>query len=269
MADSRRRGRGRGTVPSCCAWRRAVAAAGVLALGRRGALADVCVLSTGQTDITIGQPTAVCLVVNPLVWQVGGDELDEMFYSQVLILPDADDFSRFSVKGSWNNSAVTQQDPILTTFGTEVGVHVESMGKYSFQRAFRLHEERKTFPIHTAIINVEQGEVTGISWDDGCHFCGSDQCQENAYDFNGELIQGDGSSEDCFWPDSSCVMDGNDGKVSSLCQLTVYVVWSGTDANGNYFTSFSKRLSMYAGETVDSFIDSVADEFEDTIQPAT
>lgn len=42
--------------------------------------------------------------------------------------------------------------------------------------------------------------------------------------------------------------DGVTGSVSSLCQLTVYVVWTGTDSKGNYFTSFSKRLSMYAGE---------------------
>lgn len=42
--------------------------------------------------------------------------------------------------------------------------------------------------------------------------------------------------------------DGTVDQVSDLCQLTVYVVWTGTDSKGNYFTSFSKRLSMYAGE---------------------
>ena len=53
-------------------------------------------------------------------------------------------------------------DPILTTFGEKVGVHVESMGKYSFQKGFRLREENKenkTSPIHTAIITVDEGEV--------------------------------------------------------------------------------------------------------------
>lgn len=42
--------------------------------------------------------------------------------------------------------------------------------------------------------------------------------------------------------------EGVEGSVSTLCQLTVYVVWTGTDSKGNYFTSFSKRLSMYADE---------------------
>lgn len=56
-------------------------------------------------------------------------------------------------------------DPIMVTFGQEVGVHVESMGKFSYQKAFRLHkdaedpDESKTFPLHTAIIAVDKGEV--------------------------------------------------------------------------------------------------------------
>ncbi|CAM9886257.1 unnamed protein product, partial [Ectocarpus sp. 4 AP-2014] len=154
MASGRRNSRRR----AACSWRRAVAvtAAGVLALGRRGAAADVCVLSSGKKEVTIGEETSVCLVVNGLDWVV---DANQTFYSQVLILPDADEFSRFSVKGSWNASRVTEDDPILTTFGTEVGVHVESMGKYSFQKAFRLRQEEKTFPLHTAIISVDEGEV--------------------------------------------------------------------------------------------------------------
>ncbi|CAN0422015.1 unnamed protein product, partial [Laminaria digitata] len=104
---------------------------------------------------------------------------------------------------AWNSSTLLL-DPILTTFGAEVGVHVESMGKYSFQKGFRLSGEGKTFPIHTAIITVDQGEVTGISWDDGCHFCGSSECEKNTYDYNGGQLVED-SGEDCFWPDAECV----------------------------------------------------------------
>lgn len=48
-------------------------------------------------------------------------------------------------------------------------------------------------------------QVTGISWDDGCHFCGDDQCEENAYTYDGELIEGAGSGKDCYWPDSECL----------------------------------------------------------------
>lgn len=60
---------------------------------------------------------------------------------------------------AWNNSVVEEDDPILETFGREVGVHVESMGKFSYQKAFRLRGDLKTFPIHTAIISVDKGEV--------------------------------------------------------------------------------------------------------------
>ncbi|CAM9927496.1 unnamed protein product [Ascophyllum nodosum] len=213
--------------------------------------------------VTIGESTAVCIVVNNLTWVVMEDESRK--YSQVLITPKADEFSRFTVSGSWNSST-NSLDPIVTTFGTEVGVHVESLGKYSFQKAFRLKSENKTFPLHTAIIAVHKGEVTGISWDDGCHFCSSSDCQENTYDYSGELAEESGP--DCYWPDESCNEAGTESNVSSLCQLTVYVVWSGTDSKGNYFTSSSKRLSMYAGNTIDSLIEDAADTYQKTIEPA-
>lgn len=60
---------------------------------------------------------------------------------------------------AWNASAIVEDDPILTTFGNEVGVHVESMGKFSYQKAFRLRNDLKTFPIHTAVITVDEGKV--------------------------------------------------------------------------------------------------------------
>lgn len=63
------------------------------------------------------------------------------------------------LRAAWN-ATVVENDPILTTFGTEVGVHVESMGKFSYQKAFRLRGDLKTFPIHTAVITVDEGEVS-------------------------------------------------------------------------------------------------------------
>lgn len=56
-------------------------------------------LANGDTQVTIGSPTAVCLVANPLVWQVIDEGEGVEFYAQVLITPDADEFSRFSVSG--------------------------------------------------------------------------------------------------------------------------------------------------------------------------
>lgn len=50
-------------------------------------------------------------------------------------------------------------DPILTTFGNDVGVHVESNGKFSYQKAFRRLDRERTFPVFTAIITVDEGEV--------------------------------------------------------------------------------------------------------------
>lgn len=48
-------------------------------------------------------------------------------------------------------------------------------------------------------------QVTGISWDDGCYLCSSSQCQQNTYEYSGELITGNGAGESCYWPDSECL----------------------------------------------------------------
>lgn len=45
-------------------------------------------------------------------------------------------------------------------------------------------------------------QVTGISWDDGCHFCGSSSCEENTYEYAGNLTADSG--QDCYWSDSIC-----------------------------------------------------------------
>lgn len=58
---------------------------------------DPCVLSTGLERVTIGEKTPVCLVVNPLVWEVNDDPQNR--YGQVLITPKADEFSRFAING--------------------------------------------------------------------------------------------------------------------------------------------------------------------------
>lgn len=62
---------------------------------------------------------------------------------------------------------------------------------------------------------VFAGQVTGISWDDGCHFCSSDQCQQNTYEYSGELITGEGAGESCYWPDSECLQVSKETRVLS------------------------------------------------------
>jgi len=123
-------------------------------------------------------------------------------------------------------------------------MHVESEGKFSYQKVFR--RGGVVFPLAVAVVSVKDGEVDGISWNFGCFDCTSDKCTTNTFKYNGD--EADGSGEECYSEDVDCVKtDTETGVVTAddACSLGVYVTWSGTDAKGNYLLSQQKRLSNF------------------------
>ena len=103
----------------------------------------------------------------------------------------------------------------------------------------------KFYPYLTAIIDVSKGRVKGITWDDACLFCGGDRCEENTYDFNGNL----GTRSDYRQPTRGCYHTAEECQVESngksQCDITVYVVWTGDDADGKAFQSSAFRFSAF------------------------
>ena len=98
----------------------------------------------------------------------------------------------------------------------------------------------------TAIIDVEQGVVQGIAWDNACIFCEEKHCLPNTYNFNGTLATQEQIGQPvngCRVEQLTCLeMKGGDNDV---CELTLYVVWTGTDADGNVLLSSDSRFSMF------------------------
>jgi len=84
-------------------------------------------------------------------------------------------------------------------------------------------------PFWTAIINVDSGIVTSITWDDGCYGCSGNEC----------------IMETCGVDIGTCWSNGVD------CSLKVYVCWFGTDSTGYYLTSAGKRLSQFREYSID------------------
>ena len=102
-----------------------------------------------------------------------------------------------------------------------MGVTVSSMGKLSYQAAYRAVKSGEsgllgvTFPLLMAIIYVDKGKVTGITWDSSCGWCDADECGQSIYNFDGSLVAEGGN---CFVRDSLC--DTDDG-TTRLCELNV------------------------------------------------
>ena len=101
----------------------------------------------------------------------------------------------------------------------------------------------------TAIINVNHGVVQYITWDDACLWCNKNQCEENTYDFNGNL--GDQSmfqqpTKGCPWNAVDCATAMSNNQTD--CDLLLYVVWTGTDANKKPFLSSAYRFSQFPAQ---------------------
>jgi hypothetical protein len=136
------------------------------------------------------------------------------------------------------------------------------------------------FPVMTIVIHVAKVVVQTLTCDDGCHFCDSltnsadgtnEVCQPNifaspnasattatttaaslTFPYTKEELttaKVDGFGQSCITygegygtnaDQTDCAKDGG-----AECDLKVYVVWTGTDINGQYFQSAGLRFSRF------------------------
>jgi hypothetical protein len=135
-----------------------------------------------------------------------------------------------------------KDSPILRR---NIAVGITSQDHLSYLRRYFDNELGRIYPYLTAIINVKDGDVIGISWDDSCEFCGSDTCAENTVDFNGVQVTEESSGQPtkgCYMTQEECnalaVVERNDlGDNPIICEVVVNVVWTGTDSTGKSFQS--------------------------------
>lgn len=118
--------------------------------------------------------------------------------------------------------------------------------RLSFLRRYYDRTTQRIYPFLTAIIDVRDGEVRGIAWDDACVFCEMSECVPNTYNFDGSLATTEQISQPtngCFYSRDECAgffANGND-----VCDLKLHVVWTGTDVNGKVLLSSDSRFSMF------------------------
>jgi len=115
-----------------------------------------------------------------------------------------------------------------------------------------------TIPVYTAIIQMDNGVVSNIGWDDGCFFCAenTDTCAFSAFNANASLPIADSTLRGCRKASDECYADaftndqatnttGNATLTAGNCDLKIFLTWTGTDRNGQYLRSANKRFSRY------------------------
>jgi hypothetical protein len=210
-----------------------------------------------NAGVTLNRGTYVCVVLSTPEWVDGTSN-----YSRLAFTPNVDKFARLQFSDTYSSVST---GGVTNLYGPNVAVHVESMGVTSFQKLYRQEDPLgRTFPVLTAIINLDRGVVTGITFDNGCVLCdNSERCVENTYDFLGEPYAGVGATSDCFLTDAECA--ANAQVDPTACQLTVYVTWTGTDAKGNFLTSSSRRFSLFSSYSVNSYVNGLVKGVKDSV----
>jgi hypothetical protein len=107
-------------------------------------------------------------------------------------------------------------------------------------------ERGRIYPFLTIIVDAIDGKVQGMAWDDACVFCGKQRCLENMYNFNGNSSVELGVTQPgkgCYLAVEECNLIADAGGTD--CDLTLYVVWTGTDVNGDVFSSSPNRFSAF------------------------
>lgn len=115
-------------------------------------------------------------------------------------------------------------------------------GSLSFQKRYYDSVKKQIFPFLTAVIDVKDGIVMGVAWDDASIFCGLSKVERNTLDFQG--LAGDEKRfeqpvDACYYTQEECTAK------SESCDLLLHVVWTGTDAKGRSFLSSSYRYSSF------------------------
>ena len=136
---------------------------------------------------------------------------DGASYKRVAFKSELDHFTRLEIDGAWSSSS-TDDDALMQLMNSSsLTIHVESevrrprrgcrdsasardrpfspLPQCARERAGagrRLVPEAprangRTFPVFSAVVAVDEGKVTKITWDDGCLFCENDSeyCQYN------------------------------------------------------------------------------------------
>ena len=147
---------------------------------------------------------------------------------------------------AYQNLVGNPQPPFDTLTNNTITVGVVSQTSLSFLRTY--FDGDNVYPFFTAIIDVEDGVIRGITWDDSCVFCNSKNCLETTYNFNGEIQDSDSAGQptsSCYITKEACDQLVQDNPAATECDLTLYVVWSGTDRHGKALQSQAFRFSAF------------------------
>jgi len=135
--------------------------------------------------------------------------------------PTVDIYSLLEINGSY--------DYFANMSGLTVSVEVNGFSDPTLQPKIYLTEDGNVVGYFVIVVTIQNGNVTGLQWDDGCYLCpDAAQCSD---DF-------------CTNPKGDC-----NSTATADCNIKLYVAWVGTDMYGSPCTSagsLTSRLRQFS-----------------------
>lgn len=183
---------------------------------------DPCSYGRAVAAVTGGNqmPDPICMMMGGAVEYAALQK--SYWYSTV------DTFSLYDIRDSLRGGDSSNYWDCASRIAFSYGSNINSSPK----RRFGFYSDgtansycNMVVPFWTLIINVNNGAVSSLTWDDDCSTCDSTHC-----------IDGN-----CAVDIVNCDFYGG----PTNCDIKVYVAWSGTDTDGYYFTSEQSTLSRF------------------------
>lgn len=225
-----------------------------------GVVAGETCLPVGESPLVeIGEPCYLCLRFNN--------------NTQVVTTPIVDDFTQISVEdsntimpegtgfyditdGSFQPSRDNNLHEDVITVHPVVNDKVAGFWK-TYKKWAAGDGNVKTMTVITAIVLVDEGKIVDITYDDGCFFCDENDASKCVLDTfiqdPPSILQND-DYRNCALTDSECS--------GTNCDLNFYVVWSGTDVNGEFMRSAGMRFSRFRSFGVEGLYNSAKKKAE-------
>jgi len=187
-------------------------------------------VSEGQGISIYSTGPPVCLVM------VGNSDFTTQTWAtsnQTGFTPKVDDFSLLQVANSHSTNTTTGR----WISAPDVNIRLEIGGLVSPWKS--RSRDGLVVPFWTAILDVDNGRLNSIYWDDGCYECDDSQC----------------INATCAVPVSTCyevTYTGFSTGGTNNCDLKIYIGWKGQDKDGNYLTSSARRLSAFRSYSLSS-----------------
>ena len=169
-----------------------------------------------------------------------------------------DNFQTFYVSNSFANLAsLASRNP--TIFAQA------AMSKLSDPVPYISGTTGKVVNVHSLVISMEEGVVSGYFWDTACNGCeDTAACQSVQTEWFQSPTEGIRSATNSY-----CVNSCSSSATDTACDLKIFVTWVGTDVKSKYLESANYRISNFKRQNIEQVFSSMKGLQPTTTPPTT